>query len=606
MTTTEKRGSSFETRPCGKCGKPATNIEGTEVWNCNACGWTGGEVKSQPQPETDVPRATIGDPVQPDEVIGAGEKSTQSTEPEPPPSIDHNAVLEQAVESAMSMPGVPGRDEFLTLAQTARMLAMSPLVPKFLRGNPAACFHMAMIGRDLGISPTSAVELIDIMPDDKNDPSKGGRPMLSPELLNAQVIRLGLGSIAPLCKTPMRCVAVALSPGGALDRTCVRIGRHFYGTKQDFIDLGYIEDGDQMSDVPPHALSLPLCQCHGIVGETEFEWSDAVIAGLAGTQCVPGNHHKVTKNGRNGSTYERCDCAQGYITYPKQMMWWRASGFCQTENFPQASVGLYTAEAMGALVDTDGRMIDPLTVALPEGFEPEPPKAPDASDPDFRPPAEVWEVANVMGRINDLPPEQQTSLKAMWTEKQREHRIEPVARLTTIGMRVALALLDTAEREARAKGWEPTYVPLTAPGSSEPPVEEGSTPEGQESPGETSTGSPPDPQEPAQEVTEPVSEGSVPPEGVQDDPGPLPGVPEGMAPDLAVQWGRKTPVLTIPLVEASMTIVGAMTSRAVNDALRKRGMSDKDDKDVRYRNLARAMAQEAAEQDWAAAKGGVS
>lgn len=227
-----------------------------------------------------------------------------------------DSAVEAAADAALAMPGVPGRDEFLALAMQARILSLSGAAPKEVRNNPYVAFHVAMVGRDLGISPTAALNLIDVI-----TTQSGPQLSLSPQLLNAQIRRLGLGSIRPVVQERDRCIARAFGPDGT------------------------------------------------VLGETEFTWEDARDAGLVGPRCQPGEHHETTRQRNNGSSYKTCGCNQGYRTYPKRMMWWRAAGFCAADYFPEAGLGLYSPEELGAVVDAEGRPIDPAQVALPAGYD---------------------------------------------------------------------------------------------------------------------------------------------------------------------------------------------------------------------------------------------
>jgi hypothetical protein len=188
--------------------------------------------------------------------------------PEEEPEGEHTTALERAAEAALAMPGVPGRDEFFMLAAQARILAMSGAAPEAVRNNPHLAFHIAMVGRDLGISPSAALELIDVI-----DTGKGPRLSLSPQLLNGQIRRVGLGKIVPVEQTMERCVARAIGPDGE------------------------------------------------VLGETEFSWEEARVAGLVVQGCQPGQHTPKCLDYR---THPRERCNQGYRTYPKRMLWWRA------------------------------------------------------------------------------------------------------------------------------------------------------------------------------------------------------------------------------------------------------------------------------------------
>lgn len=342
-----------------------------------------------------------------------------------------NAAIEAAADAALAMPGVPGRDEFLALAMQARVLCLSGAAPEAIRNNPYVAFHVAMVGRDLGISPSAAIELIDVI-----HTAKGPRLSLSPQLLNGQIRRLGLGSIIPQVQERDRCVALALDPNGV------------------------------------------------VMGTTEFTWQDAQDAELVGPNCQPGAHAKERRQGRNNTTYERCPCNQGYITYPKRMMWWRAAGFCADDWFPEAGLGLYTPEELGAVVDDEGRPIDPSQVALPPGYdEPEPPpaekreqrKAQAQAQADA--PADAADLLALRGRIGRLPVGIQGRLKGAWDAEGCniqgyglvEGKTRPV--LPAAKLKIANALVNAWEGTARKEGWDPDAAPAPASDAGAPAEE---------------------------------------------------------------------------------------------------------------------------------------
>lgn len=292
--------------------------------------------------------------------------SIVAADPEPP------SALVAATDAALAMPGVAGRDEFLALAMQARVLSMSGAAPKAVRNNPYVALHVAMVGRDLGISPSAALELIDVIGEgDKTQLS------LSPQLLAGQVRRLGLGSIERGPLTMTSCVAFAVEPGGRLDKRCQRLGEHWVS------DDGYAE-----------------CNCEGVLGYSEFTWEDAQIAGLVNKRCPSPTDHQC------GSMNWKDQCRGGWLKYPRRMLWWRACGYCVDDYFPEAGLGLYTAEELGAEVDEDGRPIDPTTVPLPEGYEPEP--AVIAAAPDL--------IDGLKRRIAGLTDESRELLRGQWKE----------------------------------------------------------------------------------------------------------------------------------------------------------------------------------------------
>lgn len=321
-------------------------------------------------------------------------------------------AIEAAANAALTMPGVPGRDEFLALAMQARILCLSGAAPRAVRNNPHLAFHMAMVGRDLNISPSASLELIDVI-EGKFDQATGEKQLrlsLSPQLLNGQIRRLGLGSIRPRISTPTECVAVALGP-----------------------------DGEEL-------------------GESTFTWEDARMAGLVGEGCEPGEHKMKDRKGRNNTTYQACGCNQGYITYPKRMLWWRAGGFAADDFFPEASLGMYAPEALGAVVDEDGRPIDPATIELPEGYT-EQVAAPKAKD---KPPSEKEAVcsqeeqAAIKARIAVLPPPAVAALTERWTKQDPgtgSPTLWPLKRLPNRQVKAAHALIDSVEKQAREGAW---------------------------------------------------------------------------------------------------------------------------------------------------------
>lgn len=258
--------------------------------------------------------------------------------------------VERFAEHALAMPGSASYEEFKTLCLQAKLLSMSGAAPKQIKDNPHVAIHIVLIGRDLGISASAAVELIDVI-----ETQQGLRPSLSPQLINGQIRRLGLGSIVKAIDDDEHCVAVALAPGGRVDRRCAKAGtypEHWY-------------DQSKYDDMP-YERKTCTCTPELWIGDTEFTWQDAQLAGLAGPNCTPGAHD--LKEVQNKGL--RCPCNFGYLKYWPRMRWWRASGFCADDWFPEAGLGLYTAEELGAYVDANGRAIDVDSVELPEGYEP--------------------------------------------------------------------------------------------------------------------------------------------------------------------------------------------------------------------------------------------
>lgn len=366
--------------------------------------------------------------LEPDEVTSPtppAEPGAAVEKAEPTDAERANQALVAASDAALTMPGVPGRDEFLALAMQARILSMSGAAPKLVRDNPHLAFHVAMVGRDLGISPSAALELIDVI-----DGQGGPQLSLSPQLLNGQIRRLGLGSIIPVIRSEQRCVAVALGPEGFYDPRC-------------------------KSEWPDHH---ELCECtvRLFLGEYEFTWRDAQLAQLAGRDCQPGEHSDRCK-GRD-SVARGMRCNTGYVTYPKRMLWWRASGFLADDIFPEASLGLYSPEALGAVVDEQGRPVDPADVELPAGYEPKAVGRGGTNRTTGRatPPAELApqdERDDLSIRIAALPAEQRAVLKERWNDSNRL-RGQTVAQLGAGELNLATSMVKGFETIAKRAGWD--------------------------------------------------------------------------------------------------------------------------------------------------------
>jgi hypothetical protein len=356
---------------------------------------------------------------------------------------DERTAIEAAADAALMMPGVPGREEFLSLAVTARILSMSAAAPPAVRNNPHLAFHLALIGRDLGISPSASLELIDVI--ERKRGSGEYQLSLSPQLLSGQLRRLGLGAIIPVERTELRALVVAVGPRGIDPRCAVNF--------------------------PEHADD---CRCD-LLGPSEFTWEDARIAQLVGPDCMPGDHKMVTKNKRGGGTYQTCGCNQGYVTYPKRMLHWRASGFAADDYFPEASLGLYSPEALGAVVDEDGRAIDPGQVELPEGYEGKT-ATPTSTSEDL---ASEEDRAAIRARIDRLPPEALPVLTEAWQKPNPQDNVPnlwPLKRLPNRQIKSAHALIDMVEGRARKGEWG-EWTPA-------PDVPAEAAPEGQDAPEE--------------------------------------------------------------------------------------------------------------------------
>lgn len=331
-----------------------------------------------------------------------------------PAVINRSSAIEQAADAAIATPGAPGRDEIVALAMTARILSMSGAAPAAVRNNPYVAFHMALMGRDYGMSPTAALQLIDpIGTGDKV------RLSLSPQGRVGHIERQRLGRVIVVERENDHAIAMAVGPGG-VDRECIKA----------------------MNETQRHHLPFEHvagCSCD-VLGYSGFSWEEARMAGLVAPDCQPGAHTPKCSN-RNSSPWDRC--SQGYVTYPQRMMGWRASGYSSDDHFPGASFGVYSPEELGALVDEDGRAVDldPAHTVLPEGYEPTP-KAPPR-------PAGDEVIAELRARIGSLPPDRE-ALMADWKDRQ----VPALNILPAASVALARALITKAEDAAKAAGWD--------------------------------------------------------------------------------------------------------------------------------------------------------
>lgn len=343
----------------------------------------------------------------------------------------HEQAIINAAEAAMSQENIPGREEFLALAMMARVLSMSSIVPRDLRGRPADVFVILLTGRDLGIPMTTALRKIYVI---------DGQPSIAPQLLNARIRQLGLGQIVPGPRDANRAVAIAVGPGGRVDPRC-RISWPSH------------HDG---------------CHCAEILGDTEFTMAEARTAGLA------------TK--------------ANWKAYGTRMLWWRCSGYAADDYFPEASLGLYSPDELGAMTDPDGNPIDPNSIALPEGYE-QAKKAIHQEEP-----ADPLLLLDVGLRIRTLPEDLQEEMRTGW----RERELPKTRYLTPTKLKVVQPWLKSLEqRAATDEAWDQEtryfdqleeFMLAHCPNDLPEPVSVPQTPEV------------------AQEVPEPVAEATEPPE----------------------------------------------------------------------------------------------
>jgi hypothetical protein len=256
-------------------------------------------------------------------------------QPVVPDQAQQHAELERAVAD---LPAIPGRDEFLTLCQLARVYSASSIVPRALRDKPNDVLVVLMTGRDLGIPATAALRKVYVI---------DGQPSIAPQLKLSLVRKKRLGQVIPHPDNDSqvdRQGAVALGPGGQMltdDKGAV-IG--WTG------GLG-----------PPYW----------------YTWDDAITAGLVRRGCSPGSHTDECEKARKSDNIKQTNglgmanfCKDNWRKNPRRMLWQRASGFCADDYFAEATLGLYDPDELGAILDDDGQLLDVNHVELPDGMGP--------------------------------------------------------------------------------------------------------------------------------------------------------------------------------------------------------------------------------------------
>lgn len=317
-----------------------------------------------------------------------------------------HAAIEAAAHAAMAEPDLPGRDEFMAMAMMARIIAGSDLAPKSIRGKPADAFVMLLTARDLGIPLTAAMRKVYVI---------DGQPSIAPQLECALIRRLGLGAVVPWERNHEvtdYAGAVAIGPDG--------------------VPMG-----------PP----------------VFFTWDDAKVAQLVATECAPGVHSTDCKKNQQNRDMKPgpFKCKHNWITYPRDDMWWRAAGRCARMYFPEAALGIYSPDELGAITDDMGRPIDPATIELPPGFEQAERKTGAAARASREATGDVEkgdadELADLVLRARVLPEEQQTAFKVKFRESERL-RAFTLSTLPADRVRLAASMLKGFERMAERTGW---------------------------------------------------------------------------------------------------------------------------------------------------------
>lgn len=319
--------------------------------------------------------------------------------------------IDRAAEAALTEPGIPGRDDFLAMAAMARMVSLSPLSPKHLRGEPYSAFMVLLTARDLGISATYAIRKI--VPIE-------GIPSIPPELQRALVRRKQLGDIEPHPDNDTQPVAMFAS------------ARAVY----------------------PDGTTGPWAS---------FTWQDAQIAGLVDPDCESPVAHVVKdcsapQKGGGTRRWKGCYCKENYRKYPRRMLWQRVQGYVTRDHFPEATIGLYTPDELGVVTDEDGHALDIATVELPPGYV-DPADAQRARGAQAaeqtaarEAPAPAEQLWDLQVRIRALPDALRSELGERWHSDGSNLRGVSTRAVPASKMRNALAMVNGFEAKARQGG----------------------------------------------------------------------------------------------------------------------------------------------------------
>jgi hypothetical protein len=367
--------------------------------------------------------------------------------PAVPDAVD--VAIDQAAGQVLAGPGFASRDEFMLMCLKARMISMSDLAPKELRGKPYNCLMVLWKGRALGIDEATAVEDIYVIE---------GKTSVAPRLQAGLVQSRRLGDVLPHPEnTKVWAAAIPVGPDGT------------------------------------------------VLGEpVEFDWDDALDAELVDPACGPDPDrpgrikHHVRRVQRGTKTYQGCLCKDNYRKYGGDMLYARALAKCVRQYFPQVGIGVYQPDELGAVTDAEGNPIDVTTVELPPGFvdeeaEKEAEKEERRSDAQQRAeaPADAGERQELRDRIARLPESIRKRLLEAWDADDcnvkgfslRDGGERPV--LPATKLRIAKALVNAWEGTARKEGWDPDAPPAPETAAQQP-QEAAEAPAGGDVPAEAS------------------------------------------------------------------------------------------------------------------------
>jgi hypothetical protein len=123
------------------------------------------------------------------------------------------------------------------------------------------------------------------------------------------------------------------------------------------------------------------------------------------------------------------------------MLWWRAAGYCAADFFPEAGLGLYSADELGGMTDADGNVMELDSVEVPPGYGPEPVELMDSDD------IEPYRL-----RVNGLPPPGIAAFKRSLDSQGIGVRNFP-SQVPVKKAPVLRAIVEQIERRAEAGEW---------------------------------------------------------------------------------------------------------------------------------------------------------
>jgi hypothetical protein len=142
-----------------------------------------------------------------------------------------------------------------------------------------------------------------------------------------------------------------------------------------------------------------------IPGKRDATMAEAIACDMDGTPLGPPVVYTMAM-----AKQAKLDGKNNWKTYPERMLWWRAVGYAVDDYFPEAGLGLYSPDELGAVTDADGNPIDPGTAPLPEGFAP--------AEPVHNAPADPADLDLIARTIAALPVDGRDKLRGIWKHRR--------------------------------------------------------------------------------------------------------------------------------------------------------------------------------------------